>query len=99
MTKNKTAFGSPLKEFIRLAITQINEALPEGFEIKDGIEFELTVVSVGEKEGGIDLVVLKAGGHSIKEKTHRRKFSLIKTNDIPSGPMPGVVVINTPDQI
>ena len=52
MTENKTAFGSPLKEFTKSAITQIKEALPKGFEIKDSIEFELTVVSLGEKEGG-----------------------------------------------
>jgi len=53
MTENKTAFGSTLKEFTESAITQIKEALPKGFKIKDSIEFELTVVSVGEKRGGL----------------------------------------------
>ena len=92
MTENKTAFGSPLKEFTKSAITQIKEALPKGFEIKDSIEFELTVVSLGEKEGGLDLIVVKAGGQSIKEKTHRIKFSVTERKD-KSGPMPGGVVI------
>ncbi len=85
MTEYETALGSPLKEFVKSAISQIKEALPEGFTIKDSIEFELTVVSVGEKEGGFDIRVLKAGGQSIKEETHRIKFSVTEIKHIPSG--------------
>jgi hypothetical protein len=85
MTKNKMAFGTPLEEFIESTITKIKGALPDGFKIKDDIEFELTVVSVGEKEGGLDLIVVNTGGQSIKEETHRIKFSVKEIKD-KSGP-------------
>jgi hypothetical protein len=76
MTNKIDLNASPIKQFVHTTINQISNGLPEGFYIKDDIEFELSVVSVGDKQGGIDLKVLNLGGGSKKEETQKIRFSV-----------------------
>jgi hypothetical protein len=76
MLQGKDLNASPLKHFVNATINQIKNALPNGFRLKGDIEFELSVVNVGDAKGGVDLRVVNIGGSTSKEETQIIKFAV-----------------------
>ncbi|MDD3976455.1 MAG: hypothetical protein PHN22_04805 [Candidatus ainarchaeum sp.] len=74
--------NSSLTEFVKSTINQIKGGLSEGFKIKENIEFELQVVSVGEKQGNLDLRILKLGGATNNQEIQKIKFSVTDNIDL-----------------
>ena len=66
-----------LKEFIAKSIQDINEGLPEGYELSDEIDFEITVLSTSGADNKIDLKVLQAGTNEKAEQAHKICFTIV----------------------
>lgn len=66
-----------LKEFIAKSIQDINEGLPEGYELSDEIDFEITVLSTSGADNKIDLKVLQAGTNEKAEQAHKISFTIV----------------------
>lgn len=65
-----------LKEFINKSINEINAALPDGYELSDEIEFEVTVLSTAGRDNKMDLKILQFGTDEKAEAAHKIKFTI-----------------------
>jgi hypothetical protein len=68
--------GSPIKEFIKQSIKQIEAGLPSDYQLSSPIAFDLSVANVDKINGGINLQVIKIGGDVSKEQVQRISFSV-----------------------
>ena len=68
-----------LKDFVSSTIDNIEEGLKgRKYRLSGSIEFEVAVVNVKKKEGGLKLFVVDASGKSGKEGLSKIKFRIEK---------------------
>lgn len=75
---NTHSIDMPLKDFVGKTIKDIEAGLSNDFRLKDTIDFELVVVASNNKDGNVDLKVLKYGKDTVNEKSQKIKFSVCK---------------------
>lgn len=68
-----------ISQFIRQTIEEIENGLPENYEISDEIKFEISVIVNETQSAGLDLKVLSIKGEEKEDKTHKIKFSVFNT--------------------
>lgn len=84
MDKNNTqSIDMPLKDFVETTIKDVEAGLSNNFKLKDTIDFELMVVASNNKDGKVDLKVLKGGKDTVNEKSQKIKFSVCKRPPAP----------------
>ena len=73
--------GSPIKNFVRKSLEQIEAGLPKGYKIAGKIDFELSVVSKNSAKGGLNIQVLGLGGDIKNEHAQKMRFSVVNKKD------------------
>ena len=66
-----------IKDFIRKAISDIEEALPEGYAVAEAINFEVSVIHTEKAGGGIDLKVVSGTKDAEKGITQKLNFAIV----------------------
>lgn len=66
-----------IKDFIRKTISDIEEALPEGYAVDDAINFEVSVIHTKKAGGGIDLKVVSGKTDAEAGITQKLNFAII----------------------
>ncbi len=69
-----------LKEFVNKSINEIEEGLPEGYNLNSKIDFELSVVTTSKAKGKAEILVVSVGGHHETSNVQKIRFSV--TNKI-----------------
>jgi hypothetical protein len=75
----KTSKQLSIKQFIREAIQEIEEALPNGYSIDEAIDFEISVTTTRTKDGGLNIEVFSGKLSEDKEVIHKLNFSVINS--------------------
>lgn len=68
-----------ISQFIEKTVRDVNAGLPEKYEISEGIEFEISVVSRETAKGGLDLKVISGGLNLENEQIHKIKFEVFNS--------------------
>lgn len=68
---------STIKDFIRKAVQDIHEGLPEGYEISDEIEFDISVVTTVNKKGGMNIKIASGEIDKEKQTVHSINFGVV----------------------
>lgn len=66
-----------IKQFIKEAIQEIEDALPNGYAIDEAIDFEISVTTTKSKDGGLNIEVFSGKLSEDKEVIHKLNFSII----------------------
>jgi len=66
-----TDIGSPLKEYISSAITQIKDALPNDARVDGIVNIEMSTVLQKDKSGGLRIEVLSFGAKVSENQTQK----------------------------
>ncbi|MEK6861807.1 MAG: trypco2 family protein [Nanoarchaeota archaeon] len=83
MTEENKMFsaGSPLTDFITQIREQTEKALGD-WELKSPVELELSVVTSGKVDGGIDIRVVKFGAKVEAEQVQKIKMSIAPKDEV-----------------
>jgi len=65
-----------IKEFVQKTISEIEEAVPNNYEIDDSILFEVSVTTTKSSSGGVDIKIVSGKLSDDKEITHKIEFSI-----------------------
>ena len=65
-----------VKDFIYKSINEMEEGLPEGYNLNSRIDFELSVVTTSKAKGEADIYVANIGGNHEKSNCHKIRFSV-----------------------
>ena len=68
---------STIKDFIRKAVQDIHAGLPEGYEISDEIEFDISVVTTINKKGGMNIKIASGEIDKEKQTVHSINFGVV----------------------
>jgi len=68
----------PIKNFVNSSIKQIDEGLPNGYELCDSIYFELSVRNENNIRGGLSLIPFKLSGAKENGQTQKIRFEVRK---------------------
>ncbi len=72
----KKDIGSPIKEFVRQSVKEVEEALPKGYSVIGNMNFDLSVVNKKSKRGKADIRVIGIGGQAEIQNVQRISFSV-----------------------
>ena len=75
-----------LTEYIKAVMKGIENGVPENYEIKSTVDFELAVINTKEAKGGVNILVVDGKGKHEKENISKIKFS-IGREEIPMPPV------------
>ena len=76
MEKKKIVIDNSISDFIRQSISEIQKGLPEGYELVDEIEFEVSVQAETNRKGDLTFKVISGSQVSSKIQTHKINFSI-----------------------
>ena len=76
LTEPMAITGSTVQNFVNSTIKQIQGAVPQGFQVRGDIAFDLSLVHKDEGGGKVDLKVIGLGGQVSKEQTQRVQFNI-----------------------
>lgn len=65
-----------LSAFVKQTVEDLNHSMPEGWELDQTIQFEVTVITTETLEGKIDIKILSAGGNTKGEAVQKMNFSI-----------------------
>ncbi len=65
-----------LTNYVKAVIEGVQNGIPEDYEIKSTIDFELAVINTKEAKGGINILVADGKGKYEKESISKIKFSV-----------------------
>lgn len=68
-----------ISDFIRQSISEIQKGLPQGYEIVDEIEFEVTVEAQTNKKGELSFKIVSGERANSKVQTHTINFAIANT--------------------
>ena len=63
--------------FVKQAIEELNQSMPEGWELDHTIEFEVMVTTSETTEGKMDIKILSLGGNTKGEAVQKMNFSIM----------------------
>jgi hypothetical protein len=66
-----------IRQFIREAIKEIEDALPDGYVVDEAIDFEISVTTTKSKDGGLNIEVFSGKLSEDKEVIHKLNFSIV----------------------
>ena len=62
--------------FVNRAIAELNESMPDGWELDHSIQFEVTVTTTETADGKLDIKLFSVGGNSKDEAVQKMNFSI-----------------------
>lgn len=75
----KIIADNSISDFIRQSISEIQKGLPQGYEIVDEIEFEVSVEAQTNKKGELTFKIVSGEVENAKVQTHRINFAIANT--------------------
>lgn len=63
-----------IKDFIEKTFSELNAAKPDGFELSEEVEFEISLVTTAEDNGKLDLKIVTAGTSESNQAVQKIKF-------------------------
>jgi len=76
ISPDKNSLGSPVNTFVAQTIKEIENGLPENYDLTSNIDFELSVANQQAGNGKIDLRVLGLGGETSTQNVQKVRFSV-----------------------
>jgi hypothetical protein len=74
-----------LSEFVQSVVEGVTKGTPKGFELKDSIKFEVSVVKVKEAGGNLRIMVVDLGGKVAQQNVSRICFEVGRPLKLPEG--------------
>ena len=68
-----------ISDFIRQSISEIQKGLPQGYEIVDEIEFEVSVEAETNRKGELTFKIVSGEQANSKVQTHKINFAIANT--------------------
>ncbi len=65
-----------LSDYIKAVLKGIENGLPETYHLSSPVKFQIGLINVGQKEGGVQLMVAGIGGKRSSEEHARVEFEI-----------------------
>lgn len=75
----KIIADNSISDFIRQSISEIQKGLPQGYEMVDEIEFEVSVEAETNRKGELTFKIVSGEQANSKVQTHRINFAIANT--------------------
>jgi hypothetical protein len=72
----KIITDNSISDFIRQSISEIQNGLPQGYEIVDEIEFEISVEAETNQKGELSFKIVSGEQTNTKVQTHKINFAI-----------------------
>ena len=69
--------SNSIGSFVKQALEELNQSMPEGWELDHTIAFEVTVTTTESTEGRLDIKLFSAGAHTKGEAIQKMNFSIM----------------------
>jgi hypothetical protein len=66
-----------IKDFIQKTVEEIHSALPDGYEISDEIEFDISLITTTNKKGGVNIKIANGEINKEKQTVHSINFGVV----------------------
>ena len=66
-----------IKDFIKITVEEIQTGLPEGYEVSDEINFDISVITTTNKKGGLNIKIATGEIDKEKQTIHSIHFGVI----------------------